>query len=164
MKHVHVLVLVLGLALGLVGCSGREAEVSSIGRFHFGDNRTTLADAREGHCEPTDVNGRKVTWCYELTPYKVAHRTAEVDAYFLGTEPTAPLIELQFKVRGCVENDVETWMRSLLGNPVETLATRTDWQNSFLFAAAYLPLEPGRCLIRFLPTSEQADIARIKAK
>jgi hypothetical protein len=94
----------------------------------------------------------------------VAKKTAEVDAYFLGTEPTAPLIELQLKVRGCVEGDVESWLRSVMGVPTQTLATREYWQNSFMFAAAYLPSEPGRCLVRFLPTSEQDDIARIKAK
>jgi hypothetical protein len=39
---------------------------------------------------------------------------------------------------------------------------RGYWKNAFLWAAALMPSEPGRCLVHFLPLSENAEIARIK--
>jgi hypothetical protein len=142
-------------------CSGREPEVSGIGRWRFA--HTTLRDVNEGICQPTDLSdGRKGTWCFALTPLKIGGRNADVDLYFLGTEKTAGLIEIQLKVRGCHEDELDQWMRSSLGPPIETRSTRGYWKNSFLWAAALLPSEPGRCLVHFLPLSENAEIDRIK--
>ncbi len=153
----------LTVLLLVVACSGREGEPAGVGKWRF--THTTLADVHDGKCDPTDAtDGRKLTWCYAQTPFKVGKRTAEVDAYFLGTEPTAPLIELQLKVRGCVEDELDQWMRSNFGNPIETKGTHAYWSNSFLWAAAFMPSEPGRCLVHFLPLSENAEIARIKAQ
>ena len=45
-------------------------------------------------------------------------RSVDVDLYFLGSEPTAPLIELQLKIRGCHEDELEQWMRSAFGPPI----------------------------------------------
>ena len=154
---------VLALALAgatALGCS-REPEVSGIGRWRF--THTTLHDVHEGVCQPTDLtDGRKGTWCFALTPIKVGGRSADVDLYFLGNEPTAQLIEIQLKVRGCHEDELDQWMRSALGPPIETRSTRAYWKNSFLWAAALLPSEPGRCLVHLLPLSENAEIDRIK--
>ncbi|NVB81904.1 MAG: hypothetical protein HOV81_26215 [Kofleriaceae bacterium] len=164
------------LAVGS-GCEGRKSEPSGIGNYKFG--RTTRANIRDGICQPTELtDGRKATWCFALPPVKVGKRVAEVDAYFLGTEPpdiaqmtpeqqkearnALPLIELQLKVRGCVEDETERWMRERFGPPIESKSTRVYWKNSFLWAAAFLPSEPGRCLIHFLPLSENAEIERIK--
>jgi hypothetical protein len=117
----------------------------------------------DGQCNPTDLSdGRKAIWCFALPPFKVGKRVAEVDAYFLGTDKSAPLIELQLKVRGCNEDEVERWMRERFGPPIETKSTREYWKNSFMWMAALLPQEPGRCVIHFLPLSENAEIARIK--
>jgi hypothetical protein len=150
------------LALGGAGlaCS-REPEVSGIGRWRF--THTTLHDVNEGVCQPTDLtDGRKGTWCFALTPIKVGARSTEVDLYFLGSEPAAKLIEIQLKVRGCREDELDQWMRSALGPPIETRSTRAYWKNSFLWAAALLPSEPGRCLVHLLPLSENGEIDRIK--
>ncbi|HEX4417369.1 MAG TPA: hypothetical protein VH165_05690 [Kofleriaceae bacterium] len=148
--------------LALTGaCDHKEPEFAGVGKWRFG--HTTLHDATGGICQPTDLNdGRKGTWCFALPPFKIAKSTAEVDLYFLGAEPTAPLIELQLKVRGCHEDEVEQWMRSAFGPPIENKSTRAYWKNSFLWAAALLPSEPGRCLVHFLPISENAEIDRIK--
>jgi len=155
------LLAIAALAL-LGGCEGREGEPAGVGKWRF--THTTLADVHDGKCQPIKAeDGRAVTWCFAQTPFKVGKRTAEVDVYFLGGEPTAPLIELQLKVRGCVEEELDQWMRSNFGPPVETKGTHGYWANSFLWAAAFMPSEPGRCLVHFLPLSENAEIARIKA-
>ena len=141
--------------------SSKEAEFNGVGKWRFGNS--TLKSATEGICQPTDLNdGRKGTWCFAQTPFKIGKRVADVDLYFLGTEPTAPLIEIQLKVRGCIEDELDQWMRKGFGAPVETRSTRGYWKNSFLWAAAMMPSEPGRCLVHFLPLSENAEIDRIK--
>jgi hypothetical protein len=142
-------------------CDRKDPEFAGLGKWRF--THTTLADVKEGICQPTDLSdGRKATWCFALTPMHLAKRNAEVDLYFLGTDPTAKLIEIQLKVRGCLENELDQWMRHSFGPPIETKGTRGYWKNSFLWAAALMPSEPGRCLVHFLPLSEQSEIDRIK--
>jgi hypothetical protein len=153
----------LAIAISLVSCNSRTPEPAGIGPYVFG--KATLGNIHDGVCQPTELDdGRKATWCFTLPPIKVGKRVAEVDAYYLGSGKTAPLIELQLKVRGCVEDEADRWMRERFGPPIETKSTREYWKNSFLWAAAFLPSEPGRCLIRFLPLSENAEIERIKQK
>ena len=152
---------VVAALVALVACGSREPEFSGIGKFRFG--HTTLADVNDGICQPTELNdGRKGTWCFAQTPFRIGKSNAEVDLYFLGTDPTARLIELQLKIRGCHEDELEQWMRGAFGPPVDSKATRGYWKNSFLWAAALMPSEPGRCLVHFLPLSENAEIDRIK--
>ena len=167
----------------LAACEGRRAEPSGLGKYRFGT--TTRANVHEGSCQPTELtDGRKAVWCFALPPIKVGKRVAEVDAYFLGSDPpplpdtatkeevaarnklqeALPLIELQLKIRGCDEDGVDRWMRERFGPPIESKSTRQYWKNSFLWAAAFLPSEPGRCLIHFLPLSENAEIERLKQK
>jgi hypothetical protein len=146
---------------GLVACNSRDPEFAGVGKWRF--THSTLRDATDGICQPTDLNdGRKGTWCFAQTPFRIGKRTAEVDLYFLGTDPTAQLIEIQLKIRGCHEDELEQWMRSAFGPPIESRSTRGYWKNAFLWAAALMPSEPGRCLVHFLPLSENAEIARIK--
>ncbi len=147
----------------LVTCGGKDPEYTGVGPYRF--SHTTRQSIHDGVCQPTDLSdGRKATWCFALPPFKIGKSNADVDLYFLGTEPTAPLIEIQLKVRGCHEDEVDEWMRKAFGAPVETKPTRGYWKNSFLWAAALMPSEPGRCLIHFLPLSETAEIARIQAQ
>jgi hypothetical protein len=173
----------LVLLLVLAACDGRKGEPRGLGPYQFG--KMTRASIHDGVCQPTELtDGRKATWCFALPPIKVYKRVAEVDAYFLGSEPPAlppdatpqqkaerkdalaqlPLIEVQLKVRGCVEDELDRWMRERFGPPIETKSTREYWKNSFLWAAAFVPSEPGRCLVHFLPLSENAEIDRIKQK
>jgi hypothetical protein len=176
--------LLLAALVALVaGCEARKAEPNGIGYLKFGT--TTRANIQSGICQPTELtDGRKATWCFALAPFKVGKRVAEVDAYFLGTEPPPlpegatkeqqderkaaldklTLIEVQLKVRGCVEDELDRWMRERYGPPIETKSTRQYWKNSFLWAAALMPSEPGRCLVHFLPLSENAEIERLKQK
>jgi hypothetical protein len=148
----------------VAGCGGRAAEPSGVGAYIFG--HTTFAQIHDGNCSPTDDvgGGRKGTWCTLLPPIKVGTKVADVDAYFLGTEKDAPLIELELKVRGCVEDEADRWMRARFGPPYATKSTREFWKNSFLWAKAELPSEPARCVIRFLPIGETAEIQRLEAK
>ena len=147
----------------LVACGSKDPEYTGVGPYRF--EHTTRQSIHEGVCQPTDLSdGRKATWCFALPPFKIGKSNAEVDLYFLGTEPTAPLIEIQLKVRGCHEDEVESWMRQAFGPPAESKAKVAYWQNAFLWAAALMPSEPGRCLIHFLPLSEASEIARIKAQ
>lgn len=147
----------------LAACKSRPAEPPGVGPYVFG--RTTLASVHDGNCSPSDVGGdRKGTWCTLLPPIKVGTKAANIDAFFLGTEKTAPLIELELKVRGCVEDEADRWMRERFGTPFKTKATREYWKNSFLWASAELPSEPAMCTIRFLPLSETDEIARLENK
>jgi len=153
--------ILLAGAMLSAACEGKPPEPSGVGKWRF--THTTLKDVTDGICQPTDLNdGRKGTWCFAQVPFKIAKSTAEVDLYFLGSDKSAPLLELQLKVRGCHEDEVEQWMRSAFGPPIESKASRVYWKNSFLWAAAMLPSEPGRCVIHFLPLAENAEIDRIK--
>jgi len=156
-----MLVVTVGLALVVGACSNRAPEFSGIGRFRFG--HTTLADVTDGICQPADLHdGRKGTWCFAQTPIRIGTSNAEIDLYFLGTDKAATLIEIQLKVRGCHEDALDQWMRTSFGPPIANKSTRGYWKNSFLWAAAMMPSEPGRCLVHFLPLSENAEIERIK--
>jgi hypothetical protein len=149
------------LLVAVAACDSRSPEATGIGSYVFG--RTTAGSIHDGVCQPTDASdGRKVTWCFELPPIKVFDRVADVDAYFNGTDKTAPLIEVQLKVRGCVEDELDRWLRARFGPPYETRSTREYWKNSFLWIAAKLPSEPGRCLVHLLPIAEGSEIERIK--
>jgi hypothetical protein len=189
---VRATALALGLVASVAGCKGKKSEPNGLGSYRFG--HTTLASLNNNStmtspmtkCMPTELgDGRKATWCFALNPVKVGERTAEVDAYFLGSEPPLlgadateeqkkarlaelgklPLIELQLKIRGCVEEQVEQWMRQRYGGALpQTKGAKVYWQNSFMWMMAELPSEPGRCLIHFLPIGETAEIARLQAK
>jgi hypothetical protein len=151
----------------MLGCEGKAPEPSGIGSYKFG--QTTAGSIHDGHCSPDKArDGRPIIWCMALPPFKVGKHVAEVNAYFLATpeytEKTAPLIELQLSVRGCVEEEAVQWMRERFGPPYESKSTREYWKNSFLWAVAKVPSEPGRCLIHVLPLSENAEIERLKAE
>jgi hypothetical protein len=151
------------LAGCIAACNSSKPEVTGLGPYSF--TKTTRGKIHDGVCQPTELtDGRKATWCFALPPIKVGNRIAEVDAYFAGTDDKAPLIEVQLKVRGCVEQEAEQWMRERFGPPIETKGTREYWKNSFLWAGAFLPSEPGRCMIHFLPIAENGEIERIKNK
>ena len=79
------------LVLAALACGSREPEYDGIGSWRF--TRTTLKDITGGLCQPTDLDdGRKATWCFAQQPVRLAGSAAEVDLYFLGSEPTARLI------------------------------------------------------------------------
>ena len=140
-------------------------QYAGIGKYRFG--HTTMADAaKDGLCQPTDIEDgrRKATWCFGMPGVAVGSKPAELHLYFDGTEPDGELIEIQLKIRGCNEQELEHWMRQAFGPPLESKANRAYWQNSILWAAALMPSEPARCLVHFLPHSEAAEIARIKQK
>jgi hypothetical protein len=155
-------VIVVILALGT--CNKGPPEYSGIGKYRFG--HTEMKDIKDGLCQPTDIEDgrRKATWCFGMPGVAVGSRAAEIHLYFDGTEPDGDLIEIQLKIRGCNEQELESWMRQAFGPPVDQRANRMYWQNSFLWAAALMPSEPARCLVHLLPHSEAAEIARIKAK
>lgn len=174
---------ILFAALLASACEGRKPEVSGLGPYKFGTS--TRAQIKSGVCQPTELSdGRKATWCFALPPVKVGTKTADVDAYFLGTDPPLlpdnptpemraartkelekePLIELQLKVHGCDENELENWMRQHFGPAApESQGTRMIWHNSYFWALALMPSEPGRCLVHMLPVSEGSEIERLKA-
>lgn len=145
----------------VAACKPKAPEHSGVGPWRF--TVTTLKDVGSGRCDPTTLtDGRAATWCYGVTPLNIADRPTEVDLYFAGSEPSARLIEIQLKVRGCVEADLDQWLRRYYGEPSATKATRTYWKNGFVWVAAFLPSEPGRCLVHVLPLSETAEIKRIE--
>lgn len=148
------------ISLSSSACGPREREYLGVGPWKVG--KTQLKDAT-GVCQPTELpDGRAGTWCFRQPPFGINKKAAAVDLYFAGTEPTTPLIELQLQIRGCVEEDVEVWLRQNFGAPFERRDTRAYWRNSKMFLAAFLPKDAGRCVIRMLPLSEGAEIERIK--
>jgi hypothetical protein len=152
----------LSVLMGLLvlSCEARQSEFSGVGPWSV--VKTTRKDA-SGICQPTELpDGRAGIWCFRQPPFGIGKKAAEVDLYFLGSEPTAALIELQLKVRGCVEDDVEVWLRQNFGAPYERRGTRAYWRNSRMFLVAFLPQDPGRCVLRMLPLSEGAEIERLK--
>jgi hypothetical protein len=156
-----MLAALLVAALAGPGCD-RKGDPAGLGRWTF--TKATLADGKKaGRCQPTQAaDGRKVTWCFGLQPIKAGDRVAELDLYFGGVDDSSRLIEIQLKVRGCVEDQLDRWMRERFGPPFETRAKRSYWKNSFLWSAALMPSEAGRCIVHFLPLSEGSEIERIK--
>ncbi len=158
---------ILGAAVVLAACSTAACstdrpQYAGIGPYHV--HRTKLANAT-GRCEPTDLpDGRKGSWCSLQPQLALAGRPADVDLYFLGTEPTAPLIEIQLQVRGCHDDKLSMYLRKSFGDPIEDHGTWLAWQNANVLVIGQLPSEPGRCLVRVLPRSEQAEFDRLRAK
>jgi hypothetical protein len=148
----------------IAACKSRAPEPTGVGNYIFG--HTTRSQVHDGNCAPdNDVGGgRAGIWCTLLPPIKVGTKAANIDAYFLGSGNDAPLIELELKVRGCVEDEADRWMRERFGPPFLTKSTREYWKNSFLWASAELPSEPALCTIRFLPIGETAEIERLQNK
>jgi hypothetical protein len=163
MRRLLLPLLLLAVLAAGAAC-GKKGEPAGLGQWTF--TRSTLAHGKQaGRCQPTELDdGRKATWCFGLQPIKAGGRVAEVHLYFGGATDDAKLIELQLQVRGCVEEDLDRWMRERFGPPFETRSTRSYWKNSFLWAGALMPSEAGRCLVHFLPLSEGAEIERIKLK
>lgn len=154
---------------GAGGCEKKKGEYAGLGPWKF--TTTTLQQALDTRtelgpiCQPTDLtDGRKGTWCFMMPPIKVGSRSGEMDLYFDGTAPTAKLIEIQLKVRGCREDELDQWLRTSFGPPFESKSTRSYWKNAHLWIAALLPEEPALCRVHFLPLSENAEIERIKQK
>jgi hypothetical protein len=152
---------VLAAAAAAAGCKATPAEPAGVGRWDL--RTTTLADA-SGHCEPTDLpDGRKGTWCFMQPPLEIGGQGAAVDLYFGGTQPTAPLIELQLKVHACDQEKADAWVRSSFGKPYAWGHGRAFWKNRYLYLAL-MPASASRCLIRFFPLSEQKEFERVKAE
>ena len=119
----------------------------------------TLSKAT-GRCEPTDLpDGRKGSWCYAQPKLAVAGMNADVDLYFLGTTPAAPVIEIQFQIAGCKDEKLLTWLKTNFGAPVEDRGTKVFWEKRTLYLIAELG---PRCMVRLLPSSEQAEYERLK--
>ncbi len=151
------------IVLALAACKGGAGEVNGIGPYQFG--KSTRGTIHQGNCQPTDLaDGKKGTWCFLLPPFKVgAKHAANVDLYFAGTEDSAPLVKVVLAVRGCEEQELDTWMRERFGLPFETKGGREFWKNDFQWIMAELPTEPGKCLVYLLPIGEAAEIERLKA-
>jgi hypothetical protein len=148
----------------LAACEPKKAEPNGIGQWRFGHTTPKIA-RKYGLCDHTDTStGRKVTWCHQMPPLKIANRNTTVDLYFDAHDDDANLIEIQLVVVGCNEDDLDRWIRTALGPPSETRSTRSYWQNSFMWVAALMPAEPGRCRMHFLPLSEKTEIERLKQK
>lgn len=155
--------LALGLALALAaGACERKTEYAGIGPWHV--KRTKLRDAT-GRCQPTDLaDGRKGSWCFGQQGIRVGGQDATVDLYFGGTEPDAKVIEIQLAFRGCQEQPLEQWVRKNFGTPFDERGKRMFLRNSAAFLVAELPAAPGRCTIRLLPRSEEAEVERMRAE
>ncbi|MGE0869387.1 MAG: hypothetical protein AB7P03_12530 [Kofleriaceae bacterium] len=153
---------VIAAVLALAGCAPKDNDPTGIGKWQFGKFTLAKVDYTP-FCQKTDLSdGRKGTWCFQQPPFKIGDRTAEVSLYFLGTEQTAPLIEIQFEVRGCVESELDAWLRNAFGGPISTRPNRGYWQNKHVWVAALMPAEPAKCRVHMIPRAETTEIERIK--
>jgi len=157
----QVAALSLAALLG-TACAPDKAEYSGIGPYSV--KRTKLHNAT-GRCEPTELpDGRKGSWCSLQPRLTVGGRPADVDLYFLGVEPGAPLIEIQLEVRGCHDDALSLYLRKSFGDPVEDHGTWLAWKNANVFVIGLIPSDPGACRVRVFPLSEQPEIDRVRAK
>lgn len=148
--------LLMVLSILFLGACKKEPEIAGVDKWNV--KHTHLEDA-SGRCIPEDLpDGRKGSYCFGQNPIGIKGMAVDLDLYFGGTEPSSSLVEIQMKVGGCNLENLEGWMRKNFGAPTEKKANRQAWKNSHLYALGYLPLaeEPGRCLVRILPLSEQA--------
>lgn len=157
------LAIVAALLLVVSACDKRRPEPGGFGPWSF--SKSKRKNVKTGRCDPHNAeDGRAMTWCYGGTAYQLGARPAELDLYFLGTGDDAPLVEIQMKIRGCHDQELDSFMKREYGNPIATSGPVTYFQSSFLWAASIIPSAPGRCLVHFLPLSEEAEIARLKQK
>jgi hypothetical protein len=84
----------------------------------------------------------------------------QVDLYFGGVDPQAPLIELQLKVPACDYDKADAWARTSFGAPYQRTGDRAFWKNRYLYVV--LMRDDSRCLIRVLPLSERKELERIQ--
>ena len=160
MRGLGVALAVAAAVLG-AACKQEPPEYAGIGPWRV--TTTTLKNA-SGRCDPTDLpDGRKGTYCYLQPLLPIGEQAADVDLYFGGTEPTAPLIELQLKIKVCDPEASDMWLRSHFGAPFEAPPGKLFFRNRHLLLAAQLVPEGGRCTIRVFPLSEKAEFERVKA-
>lgn len=153
--------LAVAVAATLAGCQDKP-QFAGVGPWHV--KRTKLRDAT-GRCEPTELaDGRKGTWCFGQPGIRLGGQDASVDLYFLGTEPSAPVIEIQLQFRGCREEQLAGWLHTTFGAPFEQRGARELFRNPGAFVVADLPSAAGRCLVRLLPRSETAELERLRAE
>lgn len=156
MRYLWILVL-------LAACK-KEPEIAGVDRWNV--KHTKLEDAT-GRCIPDDLGeGRAGSYCFGQQPIGIKGMAVDFDLFFGGTDPEASLVEIDMKIGGCNVENLEAWMRTNFGAPYESKGNRYAWKNRHLVALGYLPLadEPGRCLVRILPLSEQARFDRFWAK
>jgi hypothetical protein len=148
----------------LLGACKKESENAGVDKWNV--KHTKLKDAT-GRCIPDDLGeGRAGSYCFGQQPIGIKGMAVDFDLFFGGTDPESSLVEIDMKIGGCNVENLEGWMRANFGAPTETKGNRQAWKNSHLIALSYLPLadEPGRCLIRLMPLSEQARFDRLWAK
>lgn len=148
----------LGL-LALAACSAAPAEPAGVGRW---DVTKTQAKDATGRCEPTDLpDGRKGQYCFMQPAIAIGGQDAQVDLYFGGTAPDAPLVEEQLKINVCDPEKLDAWARTTFGAAAERHGERALWKNRYAFA---LVLPSGaHCRVSVLPLSEEKEARRIFA-
>lgn len=163
MKRIVVAALTVTATLASTGCK-RKTEFSGIGRWSV--TQTHLVDARtKGRCQPTDLpDGRKGVWCFGFPGVKIANVgfPPEVDMYFASDADSATPIEIQFKFRGCKDEQLESWLNTNFGAPIEKRPARGVWKTGNMTLIGFLPESPGSCMLRMFPLSETAEVERIK--
>jgi hypothetical protein len=158
--------IAISLAVGAslitgAGCS-RKTEYAGLGPWHV--KRTVLRDA-SGRCQPADLpDGRQGTWCFGQPGLRLGGQDASVDLYFGGIEPDARVIEIQLQFRGCNEAQLAAWVRQTFGAPFDEQGARGFWRNPGAYVIADLPGSAGRCTLRMMPRSEEAEVERLRAE
>jgi hypothetical protein len=138
------------------GCQRRRAEIDGIGRWKLGV--TTLAEAG-GVCSPDEI-----TFCSHAGTVPIGSQQADVNLYFAGRAPQAPLIEIELTIRGCNPDEAGPALTAALGEPTERRDKRMTWKGSRAYIAGRLPLEGRRCVISFVPATDAKRIGELAAE
>lgn len=161
---IPLVVTAMAMSLALAaGCSKRETPMDGIGSLKFG--KSTLADW--GYpCNPPS-NGQ--TYC-QASPLEKAHfvslggQNGAAGALFGGTEPSAPLVEIDILVERCNGPELRGWLRSQFGTPSEETEGAAFWKQKIVFIAAKVPPSTGECKVNFVETKNTARVDKLRER
>ena len=143
------------IAAALSGCR-KDNDYNGIGQWVL--LNTTLSDA-EGACTPGEI-----TFCSHADTLNVGGQPASVNLYFRGSEPTAPLVEIELTTRSCDPNGVGSALFEFLGPPQTRRDKRMFWNAKRAYVSAKLPGRAGRCVVNYVTPEDTKRIAELAAE
>jgi hypothetical protein len=139
---------------GATACHRPKAEINGLGPWILG--KTTLQDAG-GFCNPGQV-----TFCSHAGTFPLGQQQGDVNLYFRGQEPSAPLIEIELTVRRCDAPSVVESLTGVLGAPTETNGEHRFWSGKAAFVSVHAPTATRGCEVSFVTVDDADRIAELK--
>jgi hypothetical protein len=147
---------VLAAALCCAASCGRKApEINGIGQWALGTTRLREAP---GFCSPDAL-----TFCSGNGAVPLGEQVADVNLYFRGDTPEAPLVEIELTVRRCDPAPLLAALSKELGEPDVRRDAQFLWRGTASFIAGRIPAEGRRCEISFVAPDDATRIAELSA-